>query len=150
MVTAAIVVPSVYFTVGKDHSDSAQRYVNMGAGTRKGERLNTDFANSSPPSSTSEPSAAIIPSSKSLTTEPNKPFHSPTSTSIPPQPTADGVYLVNHNSSNGGLSGSGFAYYKNIRPGQNVGQQPDDYAVETTDTYAQWEDVKREGMSHLA
>jgi hypothetical protein len=96
-----------------------------------------------------DPSSGIISSSISLTAESNEPLHTSTSTSIPPQPTADGVYLVSHNSSNGGTFGSGFAYYKTIRPGQNIGQQPDDYAVATIGTYAQWEDVKREGMSHL-
>lgn len=38
-IAAAAVVTSVYFTVGKKHPDSAQRYVRMGAGSQKGERL---------------------------------------------------------------------------------------------------------------
>lgn len=50
----------------------------------------------------------------------------------------DGNYFVNCNSTQSGLA-SGMAYYKNLVPGKNVGQGPDDYIDVTNSTYVTWE-----------
>jgi hypothetical protein len=69
----------------------------------------------------------------------------PTNPPIPPtNPTrqnpadTDGNYFVNCQKSDGTVS-SGMAYYKNLVPGQNVGQQPDDYIDVTHGSYVTWE-----------
>jgi hypothetical protein len=69
----------------------------------------------------------------------------PTAPLIPPMvPTrlnpadTDGNYFVNCQKLDGNVS-SGMAYYKNLVPGQNIGQKPDDYLQVTHANYVQWE-----------
>jgi hypothetical protein len=70
----------------------------------------------------------------------------PTQTIAPPptNPTrqnladTDGNYFVNCKDSHGTVS-SGMAYYKNLDPGSNVGQQPDDYIDVTHGSLVTWE-----------
>jgi hypothetical protein len=58
----------------------------------------------------------------------------------------DGNYFVNCNSSKGSLS-SGMAYYKDLTPGENVGQRPDDYITIKNGSYVAWENGGT-GMSY--
>ncbi len=90
------------------------------------------------------PSKTSFASETSLTASP---FVSTSASSIatlpsPPKPSADGVRLVN--SLNGTTKGSGYAYFASAFDG-NHGAQSDDYAVATTDIYAQWENQNRTG-----
>ena len=88
---------------------------------------------SSSPIPTSVPSlsSALLPSS--------------TSTAALPHFTADGVYLVNYNSSSDpSIKGSGLAYFKSLDLEMNVGHQPDDYADVTM-----WEDTLWEGQNRI-
>jgi hypothetical protein len=69
----------------------------------------------------------------------------PTNPPIPPtNPTrqnpadTDGNYFVNCQKSDGTVS-SGMAYYKNLVPGTNVGQRPDDYIDVTNGSLVTWE-----------
>jgi hypothetical protein len=50
----------------------------------------------------------------------------------------DGLYFVNCQHPDGKQS-SGVAYYSNIDPGHNVGQQPNDYVDVTHGTFNNWE-----------
>lgn len=50
----------------------------------------------------------------------------------------DGNYFVNCQASDGTVS-SGMAYYKNLTPGQNVGQSPDDYVDTAHGSFVDWE-----------
>lgn len=73
---------------------------------------------------------------------------------MPPiQPTrlnpadTDGNYFVNCVNSQDGTISSGVAYYKNLNPGQNVGQQPDDYVDVIHGSNVNWE---QSGASELS
>ena len=58
---------------------------------------------------------------------------------MPPSvPNTDGHYFVNCKASDGTLS-SGVAYYEDLNPGQNVGQQPDAYVEVSHGNYYDWE-----------
>jgi hypothetical protein len=51
---------------------------------------------------------------------------------------ADGNYFVNCKDSDGAVP-PGMVYYKNLIPGSNVGQQPDDYIDVTHGSLVTWE-----------
>lgn len=53
----------------------------------------------------------------------------------------DGNYFVNCVNNVDGTTSSGMAYYKNLNPGQNAGQQPDDYVDVIHGSYQTWESV---------
>lgn len=101
--------------------------------------------------------STISASSTMSTTSPNSTTsssaQSPTTTTLPfvapsrANPVdVDGNYFVNCNTSQGSLS-SGMAYYKNLTPGKNVGQGPDDYIPVTNGSYIAWENGGT-GMSY--
>ncbi|RDW67047.1 hypothetical protein BP5796_09796 [Coleophoma crateriformis] len=73
------------------------------------------------------------------------PAPAPASPPIPPSSpvrensgNTDGNYFVNCESTDGTIS-SGMAYYKNLNPGQNKGQQPDDYIDVLHGSHVTWE-----------
>ena len=96
-------------------------------------------------SSTATTSSAGIASSSSSNATISSSTLMPSTTALPfvtpsrANPAdVDGNYFVNCNDTQGSLS-SGMAYYKNLVPGKNIGQSPDDYIVVTNGSYVQWE-----------
>jgi hypothetical protein len=115
--------------------------------------------NSIPQVSSTQPAgySTIFASSTMSTTSPSSTTssstQSPTTTSLPYVPPSranpvdvDGNYFVNCNTSKGSLS-SGMAYYKDLTPGKNVGQGPDDYITIKNGSYVAWENGGT-GMSY--
>jgi hypothetical protein len=84
--------------------------------------------------STTSPTSTISSSTQSPTTT-GPPFITPSRAN---PVDVDGNYFVNCNTSQGSLS-SGAAYYKNLTPGKNIGQEPDDYITVTNGSYVVWE-----------
>jgi hypothetical protein len=107
----------------------------------------TQLAGYSTTSASSTTSTTLPNSTTSSSTQ------SPTTTALPfltpsrANPVdVDGNYFVNCNTSQGSLS-SGMAYYKNLTPGENIGQGPDDYVPVTNGSYVTWENGGT-GMSY--
>jgi hypothetical protein len=94
------------------------------------------------PSTTTTSSTGIVASSSKTTISSSTPISSTTALPFVTPSRAnpvdvDGNYFVNCNDTKGALS-SGMAYYKNLVPGKNIGQQPDDYIVVTNGSYVPW------------
>lgn len=100
---------------------------------------NSEFVPSMTPSKTSSASETSYTASPSVST----PASSKATLPPPPKPSADGVRLVN--SLNGTTEGSGYAWFASAVDGNN-GAQPNDYAVATTNMYAEWENQNRTGQ----
>lgn len=61
----------------------------------------------------------------------------------------DGNYFVNCQNRVDGTISSGMAYYGNLNPGENVGQQPDDYVDVVHGSNVNWEQ-STQGTYHHA